>query len=356
MSVFYHHNEVPPFKRPVITIGSFDGVHHGHKTILKEVVQVAKQVGGESVLITFEPHPRKIIHPDLPLGLLTSPEQKIALIEAEGIDHIVVVPFTRDFSMMSAREYVEDFLLKCFAPHTIIIGYDHRFGHSREGDIALLRKLAPASVAVKEIPAQLIEDAAVSSTKIRNALLHGRIHEAAEMLERNYAYTATVVHGNKIGRTIGYPTANLQATYADILIPGIGVYAVYVEWGKKLYKGMMSVGYRPTVTDERVVTCEVNLLDFDGDLYGQILMIHFAHYLRGEQKFDSLDQLKGQIAQDELRSRTMLYPVWGGRRPPPAPPTPDNPEKILYSCGHKDYAVWNEALWNTTRRTCLRAG
>jgi len=306
MAVFHQLNNLPEFKHPVVTIGSFDGVHHGHKVILSEVVKAAKAVGGESILITFEPHPRKIIHPEQPLGLLTAPEQKIALIEAEGIDHIVVVPFTRDFSMCSARDYVEDFLLKNFRPHTIIIGYDHRFGHSREGDIALLRSLVPPGVEVVEISAQLIEQAAVSSTKIRNALLKGSVHVAAEMLDRAYSFRATVVHGNKIGRTIGYPTANLQPVYPDILIPGIGIYAVMVEWKGSLYQGMMSIGFRPTVTNEKVITCEVNILDFSEDLYGQVLTVYFVQYLRGEEKFESLESLKAQIAQDEANTRQVL--------------------------------------------------
>jgi len=304
--VFHQLNNLPTFKNPVLTIGSFDGVHHGHKVILSEVVKAAKAVDGESILITFEPHPRKIIHPEQPLGLLTSPEQKIALMEAEGIDHIVVVPFTRDFSMLSAKEYVEDFLLKNFNPHTIIIGYDHHFGHSREGNIELLKALVAPHVQVIEISAQLIEDAAVSSTKIRKALLQGNVSEAAEMLERSYCFKALVVHGNKLGRTIGYPTANLQAAYSDILIPGIGIYAVMVEWKGELHEGMMSIGLRPTVTEDKVVTCEVNILDFSEDLYGQFLTVHFVQYLRGEEKFNSLDELKKQIALDEVNARLVL--------------------------------------------------
>lgn len=306
MAVFHQLHNLPTFTKPVLTIGSFDGVHHGHKVILSEVVKAAKEIGGESILITFEPHPRKIIHPEQPLGLLTAPEQRIELILAEGIDHIVVVPFNRDFSMLSATEYVEDFLLKNFNPHTIIIGYDHHFGHSREGNIDLLKKLVAPDVSVIEISAQLIEDAAVSSTKVRNALLSGSIHIAAEMLERSYSYKASVVHGDKIGRTIGYPTANLKPVFNDILIPGIGIYAVMVDWNDTLYKGMMSIGYRPTVTDEKIITAEVNILDFSEDLYGQTLTIYFVQYIRGEEKFNSLEALKNQIALDEMNTRLIL--------------------------------------------------
>ena len=306
MAIYHQTEDLPRFINPVLTIGSFDGVHHGHKVILSEVVRAAKAAKGESILITFEPHPRKIIHPDQPLGLLTAPFQKYKLILAEGIDHIVVVPFTRDFSMLSAQQYVEEFLLRNFLPEMIVIGYDHHFGHSREGDINLLKKLAGDKVIVDEIPVQLIEDAAVSSTKIRNALLKGNVAEAEEMLERPFSLTGTVIHGNKLGRTIGYPTANLKPVYPDILIPGIGIYAVIAELSGKRYKAMMSIGYRPTVTDERNITLEVNILDFSEDIYGQELTIHFIKYLRAEEKFNSLDEMVQQIKRDETTARAVL--------------------------------------------------
>ncbi len=306
MAIFYNLERLPSFNRPVLTIGSFDGVHHGHKVILSEVVKAARSVGGESILITFEPHPRKIIYPNEPLGLLTSPEQKFRLIEDEGIDHIVVVPFTRDFSMMSATEYINDFLLKNFHPHTIIIGYDHHFGHSREGNIEMLRQELQPEVPVKEIAPQLIDNAAVSSTKIRKALLCGDVREAAGMLERYYAIKAMVVHGNKIGRTIGFPTANLQPVYGDLLVPGLGIYAVMVVVQGRYYKGMMSIGKRPTITNDGAVTLEVNILDFNEDIYGQDLTVYFIDYLRAEEKLDGIDQLKARIAEDEVATRRVL--------------------------------------------------
>jgi len=309
MAIYHQTEALPGFVNPVLTIGAFDGVHHGHKVILSEVVRAAKAVNGESILITFEPHPRKIIHPDQPLGLLTAPSQKYELILAEGIDHIVVVPFTRDFSMLSAQQYVAEFLLKNFQPEMIIIGYDHHFGHSREGDINLLKKLVAGEVIVEEIPAQLIEDAAVSSTKIRNALLKGNVTEAEEMLERPFSLTGTVIHGNKLGRTIGYPTANLKPVYPDILIPGTGIYAVIAELSGQKYKAMMSIGYRPTVTDERNITLEVNILDFSGDIYGQELTVHFIKYLRAEEKFNSLDEMVRQIERDEMHARAVLRDI-----------------------------------------------
>lgn len=306
MAVFYDVNHLPEFRRPVLTIGSFDGVHFGHKAILARVLARAREVQGESVLLTFEPHPRKIIHPEQPLGLLSSLEQKLKLLQAEGIDHIVVVPFSRDFSMLSAEAYIRDFLVAKFHPHTLVIGYDHHFGHSREGNIDLLRTHLEPAIKIDEIPAQLIEDAAVSSTKVRNAVQKGRVTDAEEMLGRPYSFSGLVVHGNKLGRTLGFPTANLQAVDPDLLLPGIGIYAVEVMWQQQLYKGMMSIGYRPTVTDEKTITCEVNILDFKEDIYGQIITVFCKHYLRSEQKFDSLEAMVQQIQADEIQARQLL--------------------------------------------------
>ncbi|MNS92822.1 Riboflavin biosynthesis protein RibF [compost metagenome] len=306
MSVFFATHDLPAFRNPVLTIGSFDGVHEGHQKIIKHVVDRAKSVGGESILLTFEPHPRKIIQPDQPLGLLSSLEEKIARITAEGIDHIIVIPFSRDFSMMSAEDYVIDFLYNTFKPHTIIIGYDHHFGHNRSGNIHTLKEMLPGSVQVIEIAEHLIHEADVSSTKIRKAIMQGQIATATEMLGRTYGFEAVVVHGNKIGRTIGYPTANLQPTYGDILVPGIGIYAVKVQHKDRVYKGMMSIGKRPTVTDDNIVTLEVNILDFNEDIYGEKLFVEFIAYVRGEEKFSGLEELKARIAQDELEIRAIL--------------------------------------------------
>ncbi|RQO31405.1 riboflavin biosynthesis protein RibF [Taibaiella sp. KBW10] len=306
MSVFYAINDLPRFKNPVLTIGSFDGVHQGHQKIIRNVADTAKKVNGESILITFEPHPRKIIQPGQALGLLSSLEEKIERITQEGIDHIVVVPFSRDFSMMSAEDYVLNFLYNTFLPHTIIIGYDHHFGHNRSGNIGTLKEMLPAAVQVIEIEEQLIQEADVSSTKIRKAITKGNIAEATAMLGRTYGFEAVVVHGNKIGRTIGYPTANLQPTYSDILIPGIGIYAVKVHYKDTVYQGMMSIGKRPTVTDDNIIAIEVNILDFQQDIYGEKLYVEFIAYVRGEEKFDGLESLKAQIAQDEVDIRKLL--------------------------------------------------
>ncbi len=306
MSVFYSIENLPAFKNPVLTIGSFDGIHAGHKAILKNVATEAQKANGESIVITFEPHPRKIIQPEKSLGLLSSLDDKIKKITQEGIDHIVVVPFSRDFSMLDAKEYVQHFLFETFKPHSIIIGYDHHFGHNREGNINTLKSLLPQEVKVIEIEEQLIQAVNVSSTKIRNAVIAGQMEAVSEMLGSPYSIEAVVIHGNKIGRTIGYPTANLQPTYPDILIPGMGIYAVLVHIQNETFKGMMSIGKRPTVTDDGLVTIEVNILDFDKDIYGEQLEVQFIAYIRGEEKLAGLDALKAKIAEDEVKIRAIL--------------------------------------------------
>ena len=306
MAIFHGLKNLSQFKNPVLTIGSFDGVHEGHQVILKKVVSLANAIDGESILITFDPHPRKIIHPDQKLGLLTDAAQKIELITQLGMHHIIMVPFTRDFSMLSAEEYITDFLIKNFQPHTIVLGYDHHFGHSREGDINLLKGLIGEKVNIEEIPAQLIDEAAVSSTKIRSALLTGKIAEANEMLGRPFSFKATVIHGEKLGRKIGFPTANLKLNDSDMLLPKPAIYAVMAKVNSLVYKGMMSIGYRPTVTDENILTLEVNILDFSENIYGQTIEVDFIAFIRDEEKYDNLDLLIEQLKDDEIQTRMIL--------------------------------------------------
>jgi riboflavin kinase/FMN adenylyltransferase len=306
MAIFHYLDKLPVFRKPVLTIGSFDGVHHGHRVILEKVVSLAKAIHGESILITFDPHPRKIIHPEQPLGLLSAPEEKMKLITALGIDHIVVVPFTRDFSMLSAKEYVFDFLVKKFHPHTIVLGYDHHFGHNREGDIEHLKAWIGDKVNIAEIPAQLIDEASVNSTKIRKALLEGKVAEAAIMLERPFSFAATVIHGEQLGRVLGYPTANLRLDCPDMLLPKAAIYAVFVEYEGKLFKGMMSIGYRLTVAENGPLSIEVNILDFSAAIYGQTLKIYFMEYIREEENLPSLKALQEKLKEDEKITRELL--------------------------------------------------
>jgi riboflavin kinase/FMN adenylyltransferase len=301
MAVYTDIRQLKGIKKPIVTIGTFDGVHHGHRAILSEVVAHARAVGGESILLTFEPHPRKVLFPNEPLGIITPLQSKLQLIAETGIEHIVVVPFTREFAALSANDYIQQFLVEPLNPHSIVIGYDHHFGNDRKGNIELLKQYAPAyNMEIVEIPAQLIQQAAVSSTRIRKTLIAGHINEANAMLGREYKLLGRVVHGNKLGRTLGYPTANIQPSDTDQVIPGIGVYAVRVGYAGSSYGGMMSIGINPTVTSTTNVKLEVNIFSFDADVYGRELEISFVKRLRDEQKFNSLEALIAQLHQDKV--------------------------------------------------------
>lgn len=303
MAIFTSVHDLPAFRNAVVTIGTFDGVHLGHRAILAEVVNHAREVGGESILITFEPHPRQVLAPEQPVAIITPLPQKLELVTDTGIDHVVVVPFTPAFAGMSAADYIEQFLVQNFHPHSIVIGYDHRFGNDRTGDIALLQQYAPIhGFEVVEIPGQLIQEAAISSTRIRKAIVAGLLDAAAEMLGRYYSLTGRVVHGRKLGRTIGYPTANLEPVFEWQVVPAIGVYAVRVVHGGAQYGGMMSIGMNPTVSDTEVLKLEVNIFDFDADIYDEDVEVYFVARLRGEEKFEGLDALTAQLHADKIDS------------------------------------------------------
>lgn len=313
MTVHTDINHLPAFKNAVVTIGTFDGVHKGHQQILQLMLNEARQINGETVIITFHPHPRQVIAMrQTELFLLNSLQEKISLLEKYGIDHLVVTPFTEEFSLQSAEDYIQRFLVKRFQPHTIIIGHDHRFGKSRSGDFALLEEKAKwFNYEVKEIPGFMLENNTISSTIIRQALQKGNIETANEYLGYPYFFSGTVVEGNKLGRTIGYPTANLLVSEDKKLIPGNGVYAVEVmlHIGSaatgKLYGGMMNIGVRPTVEGiNRMI--EVNIFDFDKEIYGELMTVHIKKRLRSEQKFSGLDELKEQLAKDKLQAVEVL--------------------------------------------------
>jgi riboflavin kinase / FMN adenylyltransferase len=307
MAIYNDILQLPHFKNAVLTIGTFDGVHKGHITILREVVKNALDHAGESIVITFEPHPRKLLFPDQPLKLITPLNQKLRLIEKTGIDHIIVVSFTKEFSELSAKEYIEGFLVRNFNPKTIIIGYDHHFGHDRSGNINLLREYqSEYGYEVVEIPAQIIEEAAVSSTKIRNFINSGHVKEAMQMMGRPYSLEGMVERGQQLGRTLGYPTANVKATDPDQLIPAIGIYAVRVNLHEHIHNGMLSIGFNPTVSSDKKLTIEVNIFDFSADIYGEVLEITFFERLRNEEKFSNLEELKEQLHLDKINSLKIL--------------------------------------------------
>lgn len=310
MTVHTDINNLPAFRNAVVTIGTFDGVHKGHQQIIQLMLDEARQINGETVIITFHPHPRQVIAMrQTELFLLNSLQEKISLLEKYGIDHLVVTPFTEEFSLQSAEDYIQRFLVKRFQPHTIIIGHDHRFGKSRSGDFALLEEKAKwFNYQVKEIPGFMLENNTISSTIIRQALQKGNIETANEYLGYAYFFSGTIVEGNKLGRTIGYPTANLFVNEEKKLIPGNGVYAVEVVLHGELdpavktrYGGMMNIGVRPTVEGiNRMI--EVNIFDFDKEIYGELLTVYIKKRLRSEQKFNGLDELKEQLAKDKVQA------------------------------------------------------
>lgn len=311
VQIHYDIEQLPSFRNAVITIGTFDGVHMGHRQIIRKLKDEAGSIGGESVIITFHPHPRKVVSSTiLGIRLINTLEEKIELLGQLGVDHVVVVPFTDAFANQPAEEYVKNFLAARFHPHTIIIGYDHRFGRERKGDYLLLEKMAPElGYHLEEIPQHVLNEISISSTKIREALLAGRIGIADELLGYEFFFSGVVVDGDKLGRKLGYPTANLRIVDEEKIIPGNGIYAVYAEvLGEKKeprHKGMMSIGFRPTVDGKKRVV-EVNMFDFDREIYGQLLKVYVKKYLREEIKFNSLEELVKQIDQDKIDSLEVL--------------------------------------------------
>lgn len=314
MQVHEHIEQLPTFTNAVVTIGTFDGVHLGHKAIIDQLKRTAQEIGGETVIITFDPHPRTIIS-SVPgdLKLLTLIHEKARLLNEAGIDHLVVVPFNTAFSMQSADEYIRTFLFEKFKPHTIIIGYDHRFGKGRNGDFIMLEAYGrELGFTVDEIEGQNVAEVVVSSTKVRNALLESNIEKANAYLGYPYFFSGKVIAGNQLGRTIGFPTANLQIAAAEKLIPGNGVYAVTAILNKNnvfsTHKGMMNIGFRPTVDGKRRMI-EVNLLDFSDDIYECSLEVHVHAFIRGEVKFDGIEALKAQLQKDAVVARELLTTI-----------------------------------------------
>ena len=310
MTVHHDLKQLPTFKNAIITTGAFDGVHIGHQEIISRMKQIALEIGGETVIITFHPHPRKVIS-SIPgeIKQLTSLEERIELLTQSGIDHLVVVNFDYAFSNLSADEYIKAFLFDHFHPHTILVGYDHRFGKGRNGNFELLQKFgAELGFEVEQIHEKIISDEIVSSTHIRNYILEHQIEKANALLGYPYLFEGFVVRGNQIGRTIGFPTANLHINNEEKIIPSNGVYAVKVK-GKCLagtiYNGMMNIGIRPTVDGQKKVI-EVHILDFDQDIYEQNLTVMVYEYIRGEVKFDGLEALKAQLAKDKITAAAIL--------------------------------------------------
>lgn len=291
---------LPNFQQTVITIGSFDGVHIGHRLILKHLVELATQTNSESVVITFYPHPRKLFG-DHPIQLITTLREKADLLQLEGIQHLVVVPFSKEFAAQSPEDYIQDFLVQHFHPRCIVIGYDHRYGKGRQGDVDYMRQFEQqCGFRVEEISKQEIENITISSTKIRNAINNANIRQANQLLGYTFRLTGQVIDGEKLGTQLGFPTANLQVDYPDKLVPPQGIYAVNVVYQQQTYKGMLYIGNRPTIDNATGTTIEVNIFDFDKNIYGEWLTIEFIEFLRHDKKFNNLDELKAQLEMDKI--------------------------------------------------------
>jgi riboflavin kinase/FMN adenylyltransferase len=300
MKVYNHIDEFTAVKNAVVTIGTFDGVHIGHRKIISGIKEIANSLGGETVILTFFPHPRMILHPeDESLKLITTITEKAELMEELGVDHLIITPFSRDFSNQTAESYIRDVLVNKVGTKKIVIGYDHRFGKDRQGGLEDLQRLGPVyGFDVVEIPEQDINEVAISSTRIRNALLNGEIELANSFLGYPFFITGTVIRGDQIGRQLGYPTANIVVEEKYKLIPADGIFAVTVTVAGNQYKGMAYIGSRPTVNG-LTRNIEVNIFDFDQEIYNQAIRMEFHHYVRGDVKFTSLDELKVQLAKDK---------------------------------------------------------
>lgn len=291
----------------VVTSGTFDGVHQGHQKILSRLREISQTQQGETVVLTFWPHPRMIVSDDSQnLQLLSTIEEKIALFAQLRINHLIITPFTRAFSELSPEEFIQQVLIDRIGTKKFVIGYDHRFGRNREGSFDFLQKVAPSfGFEVEEIPRQDIDALAVSSTRIRNALSQGEVGTATELLGRPYSFSGTVVKGQQLGCTLGYPTANIEVRESYKLIPGNGAYAVRVSQGTRTVAGMLNIGVRPTV-DGQSRTIEVHLFDFNQDIYGEHLDIQVTAYLRPEMKFAGIEALVQQLHADKKEAQRLL--------------------------------------------------
>lgn len=291
----------------VVTSGTFDGVHIGHQKILGRLRELARDTGGETVVVTFWPHPRFVLHPeDNSLKLLSTFEEKVVLFDALGVDHLVQIPFTKQFSQLRSDQFIHKILVEKIGTRYLVIGYDHRFGKNREGSFEYLKEHAHEyGFEVEEIPRQDVDHIGVSSTKIRNALSEGDVHTANEYLGRPYHLQGQVTYGKQVGRSIGFPTANLQMLASYKLIPADGVYAVRVQVHGREYQGMMNIGFRPTV-DGRTRQVEVHLFDFDQTVYGEMMDVWVIGRIRAEVRFDGVDALKAQLEQDKQAAHRLL--------------------------------------------------
>ncbi len=307
LKVYYNLSDFKPLENAIVTSGTFDGVHLGHQKILQILRETTEASGGESVVLTFWPHPRMVVSQDSQsLKLLSTVEEKIALLEKQSVNHLLIVPFTREFSELSSEEYVQKILIETIGTKKLVIGYDHHFGRNREGNFQYLEDNSDRfGIGIEEISRQEIDSLVISSTKIRQSLSEGNVKSANDLLGRNYSFSGIVVKGRQLGRTIGFPTANVQVSESYKLIPANGVYAVRTLVRGQWLNGIMNIGNRPTV-DGIGRTQEVHILNFSDDIYGENITVELIDYIRPEQKFNGIEELKNQILKDQERAIQIL--------------------------------------------------
>lgn len=308
MRIVRHLEEFKPASGSIVTIGTFDGVHRGHQKIIQRLREIRSEHGGEITILTFDPHPRKVLFPDqTDLKLITTTAEKCELLRQFGVDNVIVYPFTKEFSKLQAGEYIESILVKGLHTEMLVIGYDHRFGSNREGNIDTLRAISGTTgFKIEEIPAQDIDHINVSSTRIRKAIEEGDMDTANQFLGYTFFIQGTVVKGKQLGRTIGYPTANIRVEDRDKILPRMGVYAVYVEVLGKRYKGMLNVGTNPTTDTDHNIKVEVNIFDFDRDIYDETIRVEFVKRTRDELKFKGLEELIAALRNDRETTLAIL--------------------------------------------------
>jgi riboflavin kinase/FMN adenylyltransferase len=307
MKVYHGIEEFQILPHSVVTLGTFDGVHAGHQEIIKRLTEIAAEEVGETVVLTFFPHPRMVLQPDdNDLKLITTMNERIELLRHYGVDHLIIQPFDKTFSRMNAVEFVRDILINKIGTKTLVIGYDHHFGRNREGSIKDLEEMSSVyKYRLEEIPKQVVDEVAISSTKIRNALLEGSVAPANKLLGHDFTLTGKIVDGEKMGRHMGFPTANISIAEPYKLIPATGIYAVTLKLDEVIYRGMLYVGYKPVFNGKKL-SIEVNIFDFNQSIYNKDVTVYLKHRVRDDSYFASTEELKIKMEEDERIASEML--------------------------------------------------
>ncbi len=307
MQIFHDLDKIEKDEKTVITLGTFDGIHLGHRKIIEMLVNKSTALGGRNILVTFNPHPRSVLIKDKKVRLLTTLDEKVPMLESLGVHNLLVVNFTEEFSQKTSYEFVKEYFVDKIGLNEIVIGYDHHFGKGRDGNVEALRKMGEEfGFKVSSVDAVCVDEITVSSTKIRNALSEGEIPLANKLLARRYSFCGKVVRGDKRGRDLGFPTANIEDFGDDKFLPKIGIYLVEINVEKKDFYGLMSIGRRPTFYESGDVTTEVYIMDFSKEIYGQKVVVSIIERIRNEEKFSSVDELIAQMKKDEEKGKEII--------------------------------------------------